>query len=332
MQQCKFCGAYLVEKTLTCSRCGQDQLPIPQFAPFEGGTSGGDTSMAQGSSQARLAQGMQQESRQFQPYHHLYSLPQHPQYPQETIQSRTRQEVPVQQRKGRGTYNASAGRKAAALKWTMVVIAALVIVGGVGVFALVSHTASPSPGTGSVATRTVSSSNLTQSARPGSSPTTSTHPANTPKGINAMLTCSESGSHTGTFTFTGVVAGSISLSTFEACNSAAISCSIACPNASGHGGHTYFGVAQGKIGGVTYQFEFLINPYSGPGTYTSTGSTNVVLMQNNHEWESYGAMSNRTSIVVNANGKTGSIRATISMMSPEFDPTSMVMVTGNWSQ
>jgi len=55
-------------------------------------------------------------------------------------------------------------------------------------------------------------------------------------------------------------------------------------------------------------------------------------MQNNHEWESYGAMSNRTSIVVNANGKTGSIRATISMMSPEFDPTSMVMVTGNWSQ
>jgi len=55
-------------------------------------------------------------------------------------------------------------------------------------------------------------------------------------------------------------------------------------------------------------------------------------MQNNHEWESYGTMSNRTSIVVNANGKTGSIRATISMMSPEFDPTSMVMVTGNWSQ
>ena len=332
MQQCKFCTADLAENSSTCYKCGRAQLPAPQLAPFEEGTSGSHVSMAQGSSQARLAQRTQHESRQFQPYRHSHFLPQYPHSSQEAIQSRASQEVPVQQQKERGAYHASAGRKIAVPKWIMAAILALVIAGGAGVFALMPHTATPSPGTSSGATRTVSGSNLTQSARPGSSPVSSTHPASTPKGTNAMLTCSESGSHRGTFTFTGVVAGTISLSTFEACNSAATSCSIPCSYASEYGNHTYLGRAQGKIGGLTYQFEFLINPYAGSGTYASIGSTNVTLMRNNYEWESYGATSNRTSIVLKADGKTGSIRATISMMSPEFDPTSIVTVTGNWSQ
>jgi hypothetical protein len=208
------------------------------------------------------------------------------------------------------------------------IIAVLVIAGGVAAFALAPHTASPSSGTS-----TVSSGDLTrQSIRLGGSPVTNTSPARTPGGTNAMLTCSGSGSHTGNFIFTGVVAGTILFSAFEACYSATISCYSACSYASGGGGHTYFGIARGKIGGVTYQFEFLINPYSGPGTYTSTTSASVVLMRNNYEWESYGATSNRTSILVDPQGKTGSIRATISMMSPEFDPASVVTVTGNWSQ
>lgn len=211
-------------------------------------------------------------------------------------------------------------------------IAILVIAGGVGTFALISHTPTSSPMSNG-ATRIVSGNNGTQN-RTGSTPTTNTHTVNTSKNTTTTLACSASGSHTGSFTFTGVIAGTIALSTFEACNAAASTCYITCFSASPSksGSYTYFGKAQGKIDDVTYQFEFLINPYAGPGTYTSTGSTNVLLMHNNYEWESYGAMSNHTSIVVNTNGKTGSIRATISMMSPQFDPTNVVTVTGNWSQ
>jgi hypothetical protein len=343
MQQCTFCGAYLAEKSLACSRCGRNQLPIAQFTPFEEGTSGSDASTARESVHTGLAQGtqsMQQKTGQFQPYQHSYFLPQqpqqpqYPQYPQEAVQSRSRQEVSIQQHREQGTFNANASRKVAMPKWIMAVIAVLVIAGGAGAFVLISHTPGSSVGKG--ATYTIASNNGTQSATgstpTGSTPTTNTHAVNTSKGTTTTLTCSESGSHTGTFTFTGVVAGTISLSTFQACNSAANTCYITCIYASKSGGHTYFGKAQGKINGVTYQFEFLINPYSGPGMYSSTGNTNVVLMRNNYEWETYGATSNHTSIVVNANGKTGSIRATISMMSPQFDPTNMVIVTGNWSQ
>ena len=331
MQRCKFCAASLAENSPTCYKCGRDQLPVPQSAPCEEGTPGSQMSMAQGSSQARLAQSSQPEFRQFQP-HHSYFVSQHPRYPQEAMQGRARQEVPVQQQKEQGAYHASADRKIAVPKWIMAAILVLVIAGGAGVFALMPHTATPSSRTSSGATRTVSGSNLTRSARPGSSPISGMLPANTPKGTNAMLTCSGGGSHTGTFTFTGAVAGIISLSTFEACNSATTSCFIPCSYAAEHGNHTYLARGQGKIGGLTYQFEFLINPYAGSGTYTSIGSTNVALIRNNYEWESYGTTSNRTSIVLNADGKTGSIRATISMMSPEFDPTSTVTVTGNWSQ
>jgi hypothetical protein len=328
MQQCTFCGAYLVEKSLTCSRCGCEQIPIARLTPFEEGTAGGDVSTAQEHVNAGFVQGTQQKSHQFQPYHHSYFLPQQP------VQRYVRQEVPVQQHRERRTASASTGGKSAMLKWMMVAaIAVLVIAGGVGVFALIPRTPSPSPGKVNVATRTFSGSNVTQIPA-GSTPTTNTHTVNASKSTTTTLTCSESGSHTGAFTFTGVVAGSISLSTFQACNSAGNACYITCfyASTSKSGSHTYFGKAQGKIAGVTYEFEFLINPYSGPGTYTSAGSTNVVLMRDNYEWESYGTTSNHTSIVVNANGKTGSIRATISMMSPEFDPTNMVIVTGNWSQ
>ena len=331
MQRCKFCAASLAENSPTCYKCGRAQLPVPQSAPFEEGTPGSHASMAQESAQARPAPLTRQESRQFQP-HHSYFVSQHPQYPEEAIQNPARQEVPVREQKEQGAYHASLDRKIAVPKWIMAAILVLVIAGGAGVFALMSHTATLSSGTSSGATRTISGSNLTQSARPGSSPISGMLPANTPKGTNTMLTCSGKGSHTGTFTFTGVVAGTISLSTFEACSSAATSCFLPCSYTTDHGNHTYLARAQGKIGGLTYQFEFLINPYAGSGTYTSTGSTNVALIRNNYEWESYGATSNRTSIVLKDDGKTGSIRATISMMSPEFDPTSIVTVTGHWSQ
>jgi hypothetical protein len=256
------------------------------------------------------------------------------------IEDQTTQKLPVVQHRKQRAYGSIPGRNASRValpRWIMIVIAVLVIASGVGVFTLTQRSTSPNhpQQARGVATHTTSNGNLTQGVKSGNSPaTTSTRPdpSHTPSGTT-MFTCSGSSSHSdsGSFTFTGVVAGTILLSTFQACYSATISCYSACSYKFGSGGHTYFGRAEGKINGVTYQFEFLINPYSGPGTYTSTASTNVVLMQNNHEWESYGAKSNRTSILVSANGKTGSIRATISMMSPEYDPTSAVTVIGNWS-
>ncbi len=259
------------------------------------------------------------------------------------IEDQTTQKLPVVQHRKQRTYGTNSGRHASRVALSrriMIVIAALVIAGGAGVFAFTQRPTSPGhPQQASgVATHSTSNSSQPQSAVSGSSPTSGSSPA-TSKGPDpahapsgtSMFTCSGSSSHSGSFSFTGGVAGTILLSTFQACYSATISCYSACSYKFGSGGHTYFGRAQGKINGITYQFEFLINPYAGPGLYTSTTSTNVVLMQNNHEWESYGAKSNRTSIFVSANGQTGSIRATISMMSPEYDPTSAVTVVGNWS-
>lgn len=219
--------------------------------------------------------------------------------------------------------------------WIMLVVAGLVIVGGIGVYALTRAAASPpaSQRTNGVTIYTTPGSSPAQSTRSNSSPVASKHPvlAGTPV-RTSILTCSGSSSQRGNFTFSGGVAGTILLSTFQACYSSSISCYTSCSYNSGNGGHTYFGKGQGEIKGVTYEFEFLINPYLGPGAYTSGTSTNVMLMQNNHEWESYGARSNHTSIVVGVNGKTGTIRATISMMSPLYDPASTVSVTGSWSQ
>ena len=334
MQQCTFCGAYLAERSLTCSRCGREQLPNAQPARTEE-IAGGQASMTQENADTRLTRDSQQLSRQFQPYYHPQSLPQDPQTPQSRVG-----QVSLQQRKGQKTSNANMGRKIALPKWIMAVIAALIIASGIGVFALTSHNSSSALEAGRAATHSAPSSNVTQnlnaansSNSSNSSNTINTHPATTLKSTSSIPTCSgtTSSGHTGTFTFTGGIVGTITLSTFEACNSANTSCYVPCLYTSKNGDHTYFGKAQGKISGVTYQFEFFINPYSGPGTYTSTGNINVVLMRNNYEWESYGARSNHANIVVNANEKIGSIHATISMMSPEFNPTSVVIVTGNWS-
>lgn len=217
----------------------------------------------------------------------------------------------------------------------MLVVAGLVIAGGIGVYALTRAPASPTASrqTSGAATYTTPGGNPAQGTSSNSSPAAGKRPllAGTPA-TTSIFTCSGSSSQHGNFTFSGGVAGTMMLSTFQACYSSSTLCYTSCSSKIGSGGHTYFGKGQGEIKGVTYEFEFFINPYTGPGTYTSGTSTNVMLMQNNHEWESYGARSNHTSIVVSINGKTGTIRATISMMSPLYDPTSTVSVTGSWSQ
>jgi hypothetical protein len=277
-----------------------------------------------------------QRPQQFQPYLHAPMLPQPP-YPQAVVQP-DRSEMPAQLDRARVSFNARKGRKAALPAWMLVAaIVMLLIAGGTGVFTLVAHTPASYAGKSNGTGRTISGSTRTQNrpvGTPGSTPITNTHSVNTSKDTTTTLACTASGSHTGSFTFSGAVTGTIALSAFEACTSATNTCYITCFSASPskNGGQTYFGKAQGKIDGVTYQFEFLINPYSGPGTYTSTGNTSVVLIRNNYEWESYGTASNHISIVVSASGKTGTIRATISMMSPQFDPTNVVVVTGNWSE
>lgn len=227
------------------------------------------------------------------------------------------------------TPGANASRKATLPAWLLATtIALLVIVGGAGAFALISHTPVSSPGKSAM--HTLFGNNGTQN-RTGSTSVTNTHAVITSKNTTTTLACPLGSSHTASFTFTGAIAGPISLSTFEACNAASSACAITCFSPSNSGSQTYFAKAQGKIDGITYQFEFLINPYEGPGAYTSTGSINVILMRNNYEWESYGATSNHASIIVKPGGKIGSIRATVSMMSPQFDPTNMVIVTGSWS-
>lgn len=335
MQQCIFCGASLAEKSLTCNRCGRAQPPnAPCTLSGEG--AGRHEPMTQPHVDAQpgqQAQQAQQKAGQFQSYYHRPYHPQPQQPLQEAIHHPVRQEGSAQRYKGQGASRGHSGWKIAMPKWMMAVIALLVIASGLGVFALTSHSAFLAAETSRSATHPSASGTVMQSSNSGKSSAGRTPSANTSKSTSTMPTCSPAGSssHTGTFTFTGGIAGTISLSTFEACTSATNLCSVTCFSASQNGGHTYFGKVQGKMDGATYQFEFFINPYLGPGTYTSMGNINVVLMRNNYEWENHGASSNHATIVVNANEKIGSMHATISMMSPQFDPTNVVIVTGNWS-
>ena len=259
------------------------------------------------------------------------------------FEDQSTQKMPVALHKRQRTNGMLSGRNARhnsrffLPRWLVVAISAIVIAGGAGVFALVQHPASPVQSTGNGTAHTIFNSSTAQSSRTSSSHASSKSSAtNTPPGTAhapsnpKLFTCTGSSSHNGSFTFTGGVAGAIQLSSFQACYSAPFACYSACYKP-GSGGHTYFGRAQGKINGIIYQFEFFINPYSGPGLYTAASNTNVMLMQSNHEWQSYGSMSNHISISVSANGKSGTLHATISMISPEYDPTSIVTVAGAWS-
>jgi hypothetical protein len=239
--------------------------------------------------------------------------------------------MPFLRRKAPGAFRAIARRRAAVLIGIVAVVAVLVIAMGIGGFAVLARPASPAPSVSRGAARMVTSSTPTPGPRPGSSPTAHPQPTATPVGTTALLTCTEIGSQTGRFSFSGVVTGALAFTSFQACYSATPLCFSACSPTGTSVGHTFYGKGQGKINGISCEFEFLITPYGGPGTYSARSSINVVLMQNNHEWQSYGAPGNRASIVVNSGGKTGSLRATISMIAPNFDPTSIVTVTGTWS-
>lgn len=328
MQQCKYCSAFLLNTTIICNSCGREQRTGSQFAPLLQHVSDHHAPTTVNSSQAHTTQNAQRESSQFQLYHHAHSLPQHSHHLQAAIEHPTIQQY---QRHDPARVNVTL------LKRSIMSVAVLLIAGSIGMFALMYYTASTPTGTKRNTTNVISSrnSNPTQNVKPGSSPVISTTPTHTTKSTSTTLTCPVNSSHTGNFTFSGAVTGTISLSTFAVCSLNTNACFLSCSNTFHtfqSGGHSYYGNAEGKINGTIYTFEFLINPYLKPDTYTSATNTSVVLMENNHEWESYGVTSNRTSIIVNNNALTGSIHAIISMISPQFDPSNMVMVTGSWSQ
>jgi hypothetical protein len=93
-------------------------------------------------------------------------------------------------------------------------------------------------------------------------------------------------------------------------------------------GHDYQVSEAGTINGTTYDFDFVVNSYQGPGNYDVNISTNTsyVLVRLTQPGRT-GWLGQSGSIRVNGDEKSGKISA--NMLAP--GPNTQVQVTGSWT-
>jgi hypothetical protein len=179
-------------------------------------------------------------------------------------------------------------------RWLLIaIIGVIVIVVGGGALALLLH---GSPSTGS---------NSGAAANP------------TPR-FTPVSSCVGNPSRTANLTFSGSVAGSMSVSQFTACGPLTY-----------QGQQAYSGNASGTISGTTYNFIFAALAYNGPGTYTFPKVVATLVNKQSNTQKPWGIDPIAGgSITINSDDKSGTLNLHL------FDPTnitSKVSVTGTWS-
>jgi len=160
----------------------------------------------------------------------------------------------------------------------------IVVVGASGIaFAFRSHI----PGLTTIFSTTANNS---------SSSSSNSHSCDASTGIPCSGTTSQaspqtSGQSTGTFNFTGDVSGTMTNTTFTACGMTQ--------------GNTYVMQVDGTVGGTQYRFLIGILSYSGPGTYTSHLTVDLIHVTNNFALGNDGRFP--VSISITNNGKAGTV-------------------------
>jgi hypothetical protein len=117
-------------------------------------------------------------------------------------------------------------------------------------------------------------------------------------------------------TFSGAVSGPLSINTVNLCG----------PTQS----TTEYNVdASGTINGTAYEFAIIIPQYKGPGNYSSTGNTAtaaISLTNINESSQTWGSLGLQGSAIVNSDGQSGTISATIVNASQAQE-----QVSGTWA-
>jgi hypothetical protein len=288
MQHCQFCGAELQENARFCGNCGRVPVPanqpgvsMPQGAPQASRMPAANPAPSSSSSTFPQAPSQQQQAgqapAQFQPPRpQQFQQPPMPQNPPQFPQQR-------------GT--ASKASPGSFPRWLLIaIIGVIVIVVGGGALALLLHNSSASPNSGA-------------SANP------------TPR-FTPVSSCVGNPSRTANLTFSGGVAGSMSVNMFTACGPLTYQSQQA-----------YSGTANGTIGGTTYRFIFAALAYNGPGTYTFPKIAATLTKGNAQKTWGIDPTAGG-SITINSDDKSGTLNLHL------FDPTnitSKVSVTGTWS-
>ncbi len=319
MQHCQFCGAELQENARFCGNCGRVPVPanqpgvsMPQGAPQASRMPAANP--APSSSPSAFPQAPSQQP-QFQPQfpqpvpQNFAQPPQGSQFRPSPLQQQQAGQAPAQFQppqpqqfqqppmpqnppqfpQQRGT--ASKASPGSFPRWLLIaIIGVVIIVVGGGALALLLHNSSASPNSGA-------------SANP------------TPR-FTPVSSCVGNPSRTADLTFSGGVAGSMSINMFTACGPLTY-----------QGQQAYSGTANGTIGGTTYRFIFAALAYNGPGTYTFPKVVATLTKQGTQKtWGIDPTVGG--SITINSDGKSGTLNLHL------FDPTnisSKVSVTGTWS-